>query len=104
MCSDEDPAKVLVLLHWETREHHERWRGTPPHVKFRQTIDPWQTKPSLGGLLRRRDHLTRWDIPLDCSGLVQVSALGPRVRHEPSEGALLPGVASPGKLQRAGVL
>ena len=48
MCSDEDPAKVLVLLHWETREHHERWRGTPPHVKFRQTIDPWQTKPSLG--------------------------------------------------------
>jgi heme-degrading monooxygenase HmoA len=48
MCSDEDPAKVLVLLHWETREHHERWRGTPPHVKFRQTIDPWQTEPSLG--------------------------------------------------------
>ena len=48
LCSDEDPAAVMVLLNWETREHHERWRGTPPHVKFRQTIDPWQTKPGRG--------------------------------------------------------
>lgn len=48
MCSDDDPSKVMVLLHWETREHHERWRGTPPHTKFRQTIDPWQTRPSIG--------------------------------------------------------
>lgn len=48
MCSDDDPSRVMVLLHWETREHHERWRGTPPHVKFRETIDPWQTQPSVG--------------------------------------------------------
>ena len=48
MCSDDDPSTVMVLLNWETREHHERWRGTPTHVKFRQTIDPWQTKPSIG--------------------------------------------------------
>ena len=48
LCSDEDPTAVLVLLQWETREHHERWRGTPDHVRFRQTIDPWQTKPSRG--------------------------------------------------------
>ena len=48
MCSDDDPSTVMVLLNWETREHHECWRGTPTHVKFRQTIDPWQTKPSIG--------------------------------------------------------
>ena len=48
MCSDDDPSTVMVLLNWETREHHERWRGTPTHVKFRQTIDPWQTKPGIG--------------------------------------------------------
>ena len=48
MCSDDDPSRVMVLLHWPTREHHERWRGTPTHVEFRQTIDPWQTAPSIG--------------------------------------------------------
>ena len=48
MCSDDDPSRVMVLLHWPTREHHERWRGTPTHVKFRETIDPWQTEPSVG--------------------------------------------------------
>ena len=30
LCSESDPSAVLVLLEWETKEHHLRWRGTPP--------------------------------------------------------------------------
>jgi len=40
---------VLVLLEWETKEHHLRWRGTPPHQRFRAAVEGWQTKPSQGG-------------------------------------------------------
>jgi len=49
LCSDDDPSAVMVLLDWETSEHHQRWRGTPPHTKFRETIDGWQTQPGHGG-------------------------------------------------------
>jgi hypothetical protein len=34
LCSEDDPSSVLVLLEWETKEHHLRWRGTPPHTRF----------------------------------------------------------------------
>ncbi len=49
LCSESDPASVLVLLEWETKEHHLRWRGTPPHTRFRAAVEDWQTKPSEGG-------------------------------------------------------
>ena len=49
LCSDDDPAGVMVLLEWKTKEHHQRWRGTPPHTRFRQTVESWQTKPGHGG-------------------------------------------------------
>ena len=29
LCSENDPGSVLVLLEWESKEHHLRWRGTP---------------------------------------------------------------------------
>lgn len=49
LCSEDAPASVLVVLEWETKEHHLRWRGTPPHTRFRAAIQSWQTKPSEGG-------------------------------------------------------
>ena len=49
LCSESDPGAVLVLLEWETKEHHLRWRGTPPHQRFRAAVEGWQIKPSQGG-------------------------------------------------------
>jgi len=49
LCSESDPASVVVVLEWETKEHHLRWRGTPPHTRFRSAVEAWQTKPSEGG-------------------------------------------------------
>ena len=51
LCSEDDPSTVLVLLEWESKEHHLRWRGTPPHTQFRAAVEEgrWQTKPSRGG-------------------------------------------------------
>lgn len=49
LCSEEDPENVLVVLEWESKEHHQRWRGTPPHTRFRSAVEGWQTKPSSGG-------------------------------------------------------
>jgi heme-degrading monooxygenase HmoA len=49
LCSESDPSDVLVLLEWETKEHHQRWRGTPPHRRFRAAVEGWQAKPSQGG-------------------------------------------------------
>ncbi len=49
LCSESDPARVMVLLEWETKEHHVRWRGTPPHQRFRAAVEGWQTKPSQVG-------------------------------------------------------
>ena len=48
LCSENDPSAVMVLLEWESKEHHLRWRGTPPHQRFRAAIDGWQLKPSTG--------------------------------------------------------
>lgn len=49
LCSEDDPASVMVLLEWESKEHHLRWRGTPPHTRFRAAMEGWQAKPSEGG-------------------------------------------------------
>jgi len=49
MCSEEDPSSVLVILEWESKEQHQRWRGTPPHTRFRKAVEGWQVKPSRGG-------------------------------------------------------
>ena len=49
LCSDEDPSSVLVLHEWASKEHHQRWRGTPPHRRFRNAVEGWQSKPSTGG-------------------------------------------------------
>ena len=48
LCSESDPSAVLVLLEWETKEHHLRWRGTPSHQRFRAAVEGWQTQPSRG--------------------------------------------------------
>jgi heme-degrading monooxygenase HmoA len=49
LCSEDDPASVLVLLEWESKEHHQRWRGTPPHARFRSAVEGWQSRSSTGG-------------------------------------------------------
>jgi len=49
MCSEEDPSSVVVLLEWESKEQHQRWRGTPPHTRFRSAVEGWQSKSSTGG-------------------------------------------------------
>jgi len=48
-CSEDDPESVVVLLEWESKEHHQRWRGTPPHTRFRRAVEGWQSKRSSGG-------------------------------------------------------
>jgi heme-degrading monooxygenase HmoA len=52
LCSEKDPESVLVLLQWESKEQHQRWRGTPPHARFRGAVEGWQIKPSTGGYYR----------------------------------------------------
>jgi len=49
LCSEDDPESVVVLLEWESKEHHQRWRGTPPHTRFRRAVEGWQSKRSSGG-------------------------------------------------------
>ena len=49
LCSEDDPARVMVLLEWPSKEHHVNWRGTPTHKSFRAAVEGWQTKPSEGG-------------------------------------------------------
>jgi heme-degrading monooxygenase HmoA len=49
LCSESDPSSVLVLLEWESKEQHQRWRGTPPHTRFRAAVEGWQAEPSQGG-------------------------------------------------------
>jgi heme-degrading monooxygenase HmoA len=49
LCSEDDSASVMVLLEWESKEHHQRWRGTWPHTRFRSAVEGWQSKSSTGG-------------------------------------------------------
>ena len=49
LCSEDDASSVLVVLEWESKAQHQRWRGTPPHTRFRNAVQGWQSKPSTGG-------------------------------------------------------
>ena len=49
LCSDDDPAGVIVILRWESKEHLARWRGTPSYNSFRAAVEGLQTKKSHGG-------------------------------------------------------
>jgi heme-degrading monooxygenase HmoA len=44
----EDPARVVVVIEWDTVEDHTRHRGTPPHTRFREAVSAYQTAPSQG--------------------------------------------------------
>ena len=49
LCSEDDPAAVIVILLWETKEHLARWRGTESYKSFRAAVEHLQTKKSHGG-------------------------------------------------------
>jgi heme-degrading monooxygenase HmoA len=51
LCGEEDPASVLVLIEWESKEHHLRWRDTAARTRFRAAVEGsgLQTEPSEGG-------------------------------------------------------
>jgi heme-degrading monooxygenase HmoA len=46
--SVEDPARVVIVIEWDTVESHTRHRGTPPHNAFREKISAYQTAPTQG--------------------------------------------------------
>jgi len=54
LCSEDDPAAVMVLLEWPTKEHHLNWRGTPTHRSFRAAVAGWQAKPATAVTMSRR--------------------------------------------------
>lgn len=49
LCSDDDPAGVIVILRWESKEHLERWRSMPSFKSFRAAVEGLQSKKSHGG-------------------------------------------------------
>lgn len=44
----DDPAKVVVIIAWDSLEAHRQHTrprpGTPAHIHFRETIDPYMTE------------------------------------------------------------
>lgn len=51
LCSDDDPSRVVVVVEWESKEQHLRWRETPARARFRAAVEGsgLQTQPSEGG-------------------------------------------------------
>ena len=49
LCSEDDPASVIVILKWESKEHLAQWRGMPSYKSFRAAVEGLQTKKSHGG-------------------------------------------------------
>jgi heme-degrading monooxygenase HmoA len=51
LCSEDDPAAVLVLIEWESKEQHIAWRDTSARARFRDAVmsSGLQTSPSEGG-------------------------------------------------------
>jgi heme-degrading monooxygenase HmoA len=44
--SVEDPARVVVMIEWDSVEAHKQHPGTAPHNAFREKIYAFQTQPS----------------------------------------------------------
>lgn len=44
----EDPAKVILLIAWDSVEAHTRHRGTPAHNNMREINSGYQTAKSDG--------------------------------------------------------
>ena len=42
----EDPARVIVVIEWDSVEAHTSHRGTPAHNRFREASGAHQTAPS----------------------------------------------------------
>ena len=42
----EDPARVMVVLEWDSVEAHASTRGTPAHTRFLAAIRPYWTAPA----------------------------------------------------------
>ena len=53
----EDPAKVTMVLNWDSVEAHQQHRGTDNHNRFREKFAGFQTAPSLV------QHYTIEDLP-----------------------------------------
>jgi heme-degrading monooxygenase HmoA len=51
LCSEDDPAKVLVLVEWEGKDQHHAWRDTAARARFRDAVEGsgLQAAPSEGG-------------------------------------------------------
>jgi heme-degrading monooxygenase HmoA len=49
LCSDDDPASVIVILKWESKEHLARWRDMASYRSFRAAVEGLQTRKSHGG-------------------------------------------------------
>lgn len=52
LCSEDNPASVLAVLEWKSKEHHQRWCGTTPHARFRGTVAGPRWKKSTGDYYR----------------------------------------------------
>lgn len=44
----EDPAKVILIIEWDSVEAHTQHRGTPAHNKMREANASYQTAKSDG--------------------------------------------------------
>ncbi len=42
----EDPARVVLIIEWDSVEAHKQHVGTPAHNRFREAIRDYQTAPS----------------------------------------------------------
>jgi quinol monooxygenase YgiN len=41
MCAMENPARVDILIEWDTLQAHRQYRGNPQMAAFRAKIDPY---------------------------------------------------------------
>ncbi|MEI9889189.1 MAG: antibiotic biosynthesis monooxygenase [Rhizomicrobium sp.] len=45
LLDENDPSGVVVLLEWDSAQHHERVMGTPAHTEFLKTIRAFAIAP-----------------------------------------------------------
>ncbi|HLG71021.1 MAG TPA: antibiotic biosynthesis monooxygenase family protein [Chloroflexota bacterium] len=53
----EDPAKIAMILNWDSVEAHQQHRGTEKHNHFREQFGGYQAQPSV------IQHYTIEDLP-----------------------------------------